>query len=152
MLLHSTRTDMESLSHLGILHPSEIAHLQYLVGWRCEMSEHLFHQQVFLVGIIGVILFCGMQILFGIMALENIVTEIIDRLVANGGHQIGIHIGRFHMGDVFPQHHKHVVENVLRRLLLVYDVQGIVIQPNIIFGVYPLKNLLICKCCRHIVN
>ena len=93
-----------------------------------------------------------MQILFGIMALENIVTEIIDRLVANGGHQIGIHIGRFHMGDVFPQHHKHVVENVLRRLLLVYDVQGIVIQPNIIFGVYPLKNLLICKCCRHIVN
>ena len=32
MLLHGTRTDMESLSHLGILHPSEIAHLQYLVG------------------------------------------------------------------------------------------------------------------------
>lgn len=32
MLLHGTRTDVESLSHLGILHPSEIAHLQYLVG------------------------------------------------------------------------------------------------------------------------
>ena len=142
MLLHGTRTDLESLSHLSILHSPEIAHLQYLVGRRCEMSEHLFHQQVFFVGIISVELFCGMQILFGIMALEDIVTKIIDRLVANGGHQIGIHIGRFYMGDIFPQHRKHVVENVLRRLLLVYDVQGIVIQPNVIFGVYLLKSLL----------
>lgn len=32
MLLHGTRTDLENLSHLGILHSPEIAHLQYLVG------------------------------------------------------------------------------------------------------------------------
>ncbi len=32
MFLHGTRTDVESLSHLGILHSPEIAHLQYLVG------------------------------------------------------------------------------------------------------------------------
>ena len=152
MFLHGTRTDVESLSHLGILHSPKIAHLQYLVGGRSELTEHFCHQLIFLTGIITVELFCGMQIFLGIMALQDVATEIIHRLVANGGHQIGIHIGRFHMGDVFPQHHKHVVENVLRRLLLVYDVQGIVIQPNIIFGVYPLKNLLICKCCRHIVN
>lgn len=54
MFLHRIRTDVESLSHLGIPHPFQITHLQYLVGRRRELAHHLLYQLILFIGIIRI--------------------------------------------------------------------------------------------------
>mgnify|MGYP006966738633 CR=1 FL=1 len=143
MLLHRAGTDVELFRHLSILHPLEVAHPQYLVGRRREVGEHLLHQFVLFVGIVVVEHLGSMKILVGILVFEHQMAQVVYRAIAHGGHQIGINLGEVDGFDVVPQSGEHIVQDVLGSLFLVHNVQGIVIQPSIILGVYLLKPSLI---------
>lgn len=79
------------------------------------------------------------------MIFEHKMPQMIYRAVTHSGHQISMNLFQIYGFDAVPEGSEHIIENILGSFFIVYNMQGILIQPSIIPGVYFFKFPLICK-------
>lgn len=69
----------------------------------------------------------------------------IDSITICPSSKISMNLFQIYGFDAVPEGSEHIIENILGSFFIVYNVQGILIQPSIIPGVYFFKFPLICK-------